>query len=308
MAGVSDSLSDGAALFQTHRLTMSDGVPLTAYSCGDPGKPAVILVNAYGMPVQFMVPLAQALREHVRVLTWDSRVLPGIDGVDAHAACDVERNVADLREIAALLGVDGALAVAGWCTGASIALEFAATSDRVKSLVLMNGAFYLGKRRKSGFERTMDMVMPLVAEDASYAAMLVSSMQAFYAGRGSTPSDGLRAPSALVVGALDPELAALTSIPYRSAEHLQRYARQLEAFLAYRPSPIALKAACSALIVTGMQDSTIHPSSSLLLHEHSPGSQLLVDAAGDHYLLIKNHALISQVGDHLVRTLCPSTI
>lgn len=300
MPGVSDELNDGASIFQMHRLSMSDGVPLTVYSCGDVDKPVVFLVNAYGMPVQFMVPLAEALREHARVVTWDARVLPGIEGVDAHAACDVERHAADLREIATLLEVDGTLAVAGWCTGASVALEFAATSDRVKSLVLMNGAFYLGKRRKSGFERTMEMVMPLVAQDASYAAMLVSSMQTFSAGS-SAHSEGLRAPSALVVSALAPDLAALTSMPYRSADHLQRYARQLEAFLAYRPSPLALKAACSALIVTGMQDTTIHPSSSLLLHEQSPGSKLLVDDAGDHYILMKNCTLMSQVGDYLAR-------
>lgn len=304
MPGQIMAMTGTSSIFQTHRLSMSDGVTLTVYSCGDVGRPTVFLVNAYGMPVQFMVPLAEALRGHAHVVTWDTRVLPGPEGGDARADCGVERHVADLWEIAKLLKIDGALAMAGWCTGASIALEAAASTARVKSLVLMNGAFYLGKRRKSGFERTMEMVMPLVAEDASYAAMLVSSMRTLDAGGDSAQGDGPRRPSVLVASALDPELALLTSLPYRCADNLQRYARLLEAFLAYRPNSAALEAARSALIVTGMQDSTIHPSSSLMLHDQCSGSQLLVDDAGDHYLLIKNHDLIRDICARIVSGLC----
>ena len=269
------SVSD---IFRVSRVKVSDGCELSVYTTESPSKPTVALLNAYGMPAEFFVPLAIRLKPHFNLMTWDTRLLPGVEGVAEDAACGVPRHADDLWNVCDALALKTPVGLVGWCTGATVALHAAATSNQVRALVLANGPFPDARRDKSDYERTMEVVMPLAATDANYAEMLVNSM----------------------LMSKNDSLFDFAGRPYYNASHLQRYGRLMEEFFAYQPSAGILSSIGPCLIITGALDTTIHPSSSLRLHQRLEKSSLAVSEEGDHFMLFNNAACIERVASYLL--------
>jgi len=72
-----DQEASGVTFTRT-QVRASDGIELCVSTFGNDDKPPLVLANAYGMPADFMLPLAQRLADEYRVITWDSRWVPAI--------------------------------------------------------------------------------------------------------------------------------------------------------------------------------------------------------------------------------------
>ncbi len=119
------------------------GVPVAAYTAGDPENSAVVLVSACGMPARLCERWMRLLAPEHFVITWESRGMIA-DARTEELACDVEAQATDLFAAMDHLGVDRAHLM-GLCGGAVIAVTAAARQpERVASMSLWHGDFELG--------------------------------------------------------------------------------------------------------------------------------------------------------------------
>src|SRR5262249_18862458 len=123
------------AAFEPRQLTLPSGRPLRYSAVGS--GPAVVLINAYGMKLEFLDWLASELAGRYRVIALVCRgldePLDAIPGRSAHAD--------DVRRILDAEGI-GAAHLIGWCTGPKVALELEHHHpERVRSMTFVTGSF-----------------------------------------------------------------------------------------------------------------------------------------------------------------------
>lgn len=288
-------------LFQRHKVTSFDGTELRVYECGDGRGPCVVLVNAFGMPVEFWSPVAERLAKQYRVLTWETRGLPSFNANFDHTRCDVDAHVMDLKAIMKYVDVSSVHLV-GWCTGAFVALKAALRDDSmVRSLILLNGAYNVQEAPETDFQVNMRTVMPRVAKDRRYAAFFHRSIF-LRADVASTHGDMEREAYTqfnTILGATDHDLVHLTSIPFQNVESLYRYGKLISQFIAESCSDWVNKIRQPALVLTGDQDCTAHPEGSRYVAARLPNARLVVYPAADHFALYREERVSADIVEFL---------
>ncbi|MBQ0755048.1 MAG: alpha/beta fold hydrolase [Gammaproteobacteria bacterium] len=282
--------------FSRDILRTKDDVLLNVYSHGEhAGSEAVVIVNAFGMPVDFLVPLSRKLSLVHNVVTWESRGVPSRPENGSEMMCSLEEHVSDMREVMDRRGVTKCHVI-GWCTGATVALRFASEfGDRVSSVSLLNGGYNLCGAEQTAFQENMRNIMPLIAGDRDQAEFffktIFESMDIADVGGEYVASSTLDK----ILASTNPRHAHLTSFPFRNSDLLYNYARLISSFIEETIEGDIVRVGSPCLVATGLKDVTASPESSIFLSDYLPDAQLYVDAEGDHFMLHDNTQLHDKV-------------
>ena len=272
---------EGATL-ERHRITADDGLALSVEVAGSPTKPVVVLANAYGMPAQFMTPLARRLASDFRVATWETRWVPGLTHEFDPARCGSDVHASDLTSILDHFGVEEASLV-GWSSGVQVVLRAIDTlGHRVRAAILLNGTVSIDATREvpmTDFERNLRKLAPRVESNKRVAEQYCKLI---YGTRVTGVANEDRSRIARLLAATDPYLLHMTSAPFRDPDTLYRYAHMLTRMFeepelhAVAPMPPILVYACR-------QDLVSHFQIGAHLHSLIPTSELRIDPEGDHF-------------------------
>ncbi|WP_405847046.1 alpha/beta fold hydrolase [Streptomyces sp. NBC_01518] len=259
-------------IVSTTCITTPDGVALRVRSAGEPGRPAVLIASACGMPAELCDAWLRFLAPEHHVLTWETRGLfggPRGAGEDPEAFDGMGHGVVDqIGDILAVLDHHqvSRTHVMGLCGGAVLALRLAAEhADRVASISLWHGDFDLGADSpKTSHQRNLQALMEIAAENRRSAAMVHATVP-----RNATAD-------------LPADLTELVVHPFLDAETFYRYSLLNGALMAEDIRTALPRIEAPTLIVTSEDDRTAHPAGSRAVAAALPGSRLHVAPAGDH--------------------------
>jgi pimeloyl-ACP methyl ester carboxylesterase len=275
--------------------------------CGD-GATALLLVNAFGLPMDVWHELACRLAGEVRVLALDA--VPAADGGAQRAVADPyyvgadapARFVAAVEAVLAAEGL-GRCHVASWCGGAKLALELArARPALVTSLALLAPSFAgepeIEGEGDSAFENSLATMCQVVDRMPAAAAGMARSMQVLLGrgGQGAQEARGGDAGGAAVFALHDRVTTPWLHAPFEDGARMAAYSRQLLAFRAHRV-PAAGAAddgqAAPRLLVTGELDATTNNRRArALLAGGGPLAHFELQRAG-HTFVHQNAALVA---------------
>ncbi|MEY4580163.1 MAG: hypothetical protein RL701_4866 [Pseudomonadota bacterium] len=270
------------SLFEWRNVQTDDRVQLRSYVAGPARRPAVVLVNAYGMSAEVMVELAARLATRYRVITWRPR---GLDAASGSHDGSIERQVRDLQAIMAAYELKRAH-IAGWCSGADVALAFATREPtRTLSLTLLHGALVRGAASETDYQRRLRSLVVGASRSVEHAQVYHDALYGApkLTARYSPSRDHLREHCAGLLDAVSPEFQHLASRPFLTPQSLHRYARCLQSFLSERGAawperPLAMP----LLVVTGGADHITHADTSRVFARRMQ-AQLLDLPDGDHF-------------------------
>lgn len=253
-----------------HLVSTPDGLSLRVRTWGDPEREVVLIVNAFGMPLELVTPLAETLSQEFRVLSWECRGLPGpVPG--GSAGFGTSAHVDDLECVLDHFSIPAARWVVGWCTGARIGLHFADKfGGRVGCLALISGAYSFSDLTPAPFQKQMDQLLAGVLKRPDLAELLCESQTLWGTRSTSTEEKG----------------PALASYPFASGENLIRYARLCSQSDA---SDLALTVPHETLIVTGEDDPICPAESSQRLASTLPRARYVSLENAGHYLPYTHH-------------------
>ena len=251
--------------FRRTDVSSFDGALLRTYVAGDPGKPAVIIISACGMPAKLSELWMDFLARDYFVLTWETRGLFGeLSNVDS-LAWDASAQAKDLSAVMDHYGVKAGH-VMGLCGGAVISLMAAQdTPDRISSMSLWYGDFELGSTApKTMYQQNLKDIMLMSGAGRSEAA---STHELFC--------------SAMIKN-MRSDLAHLIIYPYATPELLFRYGKLNGSIMSANVGPLLRTTPHRTLVVTSQDDSTAHPEGSRHVAEQLPNAVLHVEPHGDH--------------------------
>lgn len=269
--------------FDERRIAARDGSTLRVYEAGERDAPIAILVNAYGMPAEFMRPLAVELAAAgVRAVTWESRGVPNVEDEFSADRCSVTQHARDLEDVLASCERPSA-SVLGWCSGAQVSLRFASLCpERLERLVLMNGAYSLWKEgRLSEFQRKMNELLPMCtrsADSAALACKLLSRANGALAAHAVRPDAGSGD-----ITAFDRASAMAASV-FSDGDRLHRYAHMQSAFLDEPEDAWTGGVRAQTLVLVGSANPMSPLDNSRAVARRLPRSTLTVVHGGDHYM------------------------
>ncbi|MEU2246397.1 alpha/beta hydrolase [Streptomyces sp. NPDC019224] len=266
-----------------------DGAALPVYEAGEPGRPAVVLASACGMPAELCEPWIELLSRDHHVVTWESRGLFGaVEEFDA-LGHDTDAQAADLFAVMDHCGIDNAH-VMGFCGGSVIALAAAAARpERVSSLSLWHGAYELGEDcPKADHHRNMQALMAMAASDRATAAGVQSVFVQ------------------TMLSSLSAGMAHLVLYPYATPELFYRYCRVNGPITDIDVRGMLAGVSQPALVVTSEDDSTADPAGSRWVAARLPAAELRVEPHGDHLSLFTMDGAVGALAvDFLARTGSP---
>ncbi|HAT33982.1 MAG TPA: Male sterility-like protein [Janthinobacterium sp.] len=277
-----DEEKSGASFTRT-QVRAPDGTELCVSTFGTADKPALVLANAYGMPSDFMLPLATRLADQYRVITWDSRWVPAVTHDFDVAKCHSLTHASDLIAILDHFGIASA-PVAGWSSGAQVSLRaMAAFPQRIQCAVLLNGGVSLpqsGAIAITEFERNIRTLFPKIAANYRYAQKYCDLIYGAHA----TAGDGEdRKMISTILTSTDPFLLYMTSVPFRTPEALFRYASMMDGLFKEREDAWTADVPHAVLVHVGGKDLVTHPDVGRFLVERLENGQLSFDENGDHF-------------------------
>jgi pimeloyl-ACP methyl ester carboxylesterase len=287
-------ISGGVSPFRKSVVTSVDGLPLDVFEGGDAGKPPVVLVNAYAMPVAFWAPLARELARDHHVLTWESRGVPNLDHAFDERRCGVADHSADLGAILEARNL-ARVKVVAWCSGGQVTLRFANTNpDRVEAAVLLSAGFRPLKRVPlSEFQSAMNVLFrqcaPSRARAQVYCSMLFGGQQPAH-GTNAARGDG-KAVFGDAWAALPEEILRMTSSPFQNPESLYRYANTVLAVEKEPEHAWTQGLRLPTLLLGGEKDSVVHPETWPAVARLLDGARVIVKPGGDHFMLYQDQSV-----------------
>lgn len=289
----------GGVGFRTQAVTVRDGAVINVFSCGNPTLPPLMLANAYGMPAEFMWPLAQRLRDDFHVVTWECRWVPTIEHPFAADACGSIAHAQDMIDIQKALGL-GCASVVGWSSGAQVALRaMAAFPDRVRAAMLLNPGVSIRPSDTVRVTRFESGIRSLFDKIAGNYRMAEKYCELIY-GAASTDAGDKKMLSNILTST-DPYLLYMTSLPFRTPESLFRYANMMRTLFAERPDAWTHDVGHQVLVYVGDQDIVTHPDIGKALCDGLRHGHLHQDVDGDHFA----HYYDQRVADLVRRHLAP---
>lgn len=243
------------------------GTRVRTYAAGEPGRPAVVLASACGMPAALCRPWMRFLSTNHHVVTWETRGLFGElgSGPDFDAlACDLDAQAADLLAVMDHYDLPDAHLM-GLCGGAVIALSAAARRpERVTSLSLWHGDFSGTPGPTTNHQDNLKALMGMAVRSRADAAAI---------------NDAL---AQTTLAAVPARVAHLVVYPYASAELFYRYCVLTGATMSTDISDLLPLVHQPALVVTSEDDHTAHPGGSHQIAARLPRAALHVEPHGDH--------------------------
>jgi pimeloyl-ACP methyl ester carboxylesterase len=261
-----------------------DGIRLLVFSTGlDDGWPVVLFVNAVGMPAELLAGLAADFhRTGFRFVTWELRGSPGPSL--GRRDCAVSTHAEDGMAIVAALGLRR-VHLAGWCTGASVALFLAESlGERAESLTSIDGAYlFEGVPGAPLGDAMFAMCRDIVADErlgAHYHKL-------------TRP----RGQEAAVLGLEGrPQLVEQVTLPYRQGvDELVRYAFAIDAACDYDPAAMWAKVRRPVLFTARRDDRMASYRNSARSSELAPGARLALAESGGHYGLFTDDGAVRTI-------------
>jgi nucleoside-diphosphate-sugar epimerase/pimeloyl-ACP methyl ester carboxylesterase len=272
------------AVFRRSLFRGRDGIALCAYVGGNPAGPAVVLVNAIGMPAAIWQPLAKRLSAPYKFLTWESRWVPNSDSTFDPERCAIGHHVEDLVSLLDANRI-AAAHIIGWCNGAQVALKFASLyPERSLSLVIANGAFNLPRGvPRTHYEKTMRVLMPEIASSKRSAElfhrMITGSRHEFDGGEGP----GRAAPAFSLTARVNPALRNIVNAPFRTPELLYRYAHMISQSFGEPEHAWAVGITAPTTIIASSNDQIASVEAAREIARRIEGTQLVILEGSNHH-------------------------
>ena len=276
-----DQEAAGGVGFRTQTVRVRDGAPLKVFSCGNPTLSPLFLANAYGMPAEFMWPLAQRLQNDFHVVTWECRWVPTLGIAFDPAHCDSQAHARDLVDIQQALGL-GVVGVAGWSSGAQVALNAMANfPDRIRAGVLLNPGVSIRPSDSVRVTRFEVGIRSLFDKIAGNRRMAEKYCELIYGASGADASDTKMLSSILT--STDPYLLYMTSLPFRTGESLFRYANMMRTLFSEREDAWTHEVTQPVVVHVAGNDEVTHPDVGQALCDGLADGELHFDPEGDHF-------------------------
>jgi len=286
-------------IFNRKRIVSHDGVPFTAFEGHNTEGEPVVLINALGMSAVFWVNLAQQLEPHFRVLTWESRWVPDFATEFDSTRCDINYNVKDLVTLLDSHSIP-ATHIVSWCNGAQVALNFVAHfPERIRSLVLLNGAFNFPPTvRRSLTEKNMRTMMPRISRRKD-AEMFLRIMNA---GRFTSSENGQAQKSAPAVPVVtsNPSLLHLVNATYKTPELLYRYANIITQSFKEPDHAWTDHVKVPTLVIGSDEDPVADPEGSREIARRLTCAELVM-LKGDHHTFYEHASVQNRICEFLLQ-------
>lgn len=271
----------GGVGFREQCVRARDGAPLQVCTLGDPSAPPLVLANAYGMPAEFMWNLAQRLAPRFHVVTWECRWVPTMAHAFEPDRCDSLAHARDLVDIVTALAL-GPVVVAGWSSGAQVALRAMATFPaHFRAGVVMNPGVSIRPSETVRITRFESGIRSLFPKIAGSYRMARKYCELIFGADGGDADD--RKSLSNILTSTDPYLLYMTSMPFRNPESLHRYAQMMDALFNERPDAWTGDVEQPVLVYVGGNDVVTHPDVGQALHAGLANGVLHVDPDGDHF-------------------------
>ncbi|MBL8300686.1 MAG: alpha/beta fold hydrolase [Rhodanobacteraceae bacterium] len=271
----------GGVGFQSQTVTARDGTPLKVLYCGDPQLPALLLVNAYGMPAEFYWPLAQRLSTHFHIITWETRWVPSLAHPFDPLHCDSLVHARDLADIANTLKIEAATAL-GWSSGAQVVLRTMAEFPQLlRRGILLNPGVSIAPSEQVRVTRFEAGIRSLFAKIAGNYRMAEKYVELIFGAAGADAGD--RQLLSNILTSTDPYLLYMTSLPFRTPESLFRYAHMMHALFSEREDAWTGDVQRPVLVYVGENDVVTHADIGRALCRGLAQGTLHLDPEGDHF-------------------------
>ncbi len=282
---------------RSQTLYASDNYPLTVYTAGDENKKTITIFNALGMPVEFWLPVINALKNEYRVITWETRGVPSLTENFEGTDCGIDRHISDAKDILNTFSIS-MTQIIGWSTGALTALKASVSLGlHIESVLLIGGGFHFERVQQSAFQKSLNEVMPKIAQNKKYAeffynAFFLRTNDAILQGKAVGEA---QQQSSNIAGSTDPNLLHLTSIPFQSPENTYRYGRLITEHLKAKIDHWIDLVKMPVKLIVGSNDVTVPKEESVELKKHLIQAELVEIEGSDHFGIYKNAEVIKTI-------------
>jgi len=263
------------------------GTSLRVRQAGLADLPTVLFVNAVGMRGSLLDgPAAIFAAAGLNLVTWELRGSPGPE--DARAVT-LDDHVADAVEILGILGA-GKAHIAGWCTGASIALHLTRRlGDQVLSFASVDGAYLFDGVPGGPLGNAMFGMCKQIVSDESRADYFHDITKP-------------RGNEATVLGLEGrPELVDQLILPYRGGVGgLIAYAYAIHRSCSYDPAELCQALAVPTLILARRDDRMVASKNSMRAASLVAGAQLSIADSGGHYALFIEDQIAREIAEFML--------
>ncbi|MBL4660745.1 MAG: alpha/beta fold hydrolase [Alcanivoracaceae bacterium] len=270
------------SVFNRHYVNSWDDEKLCTHTLGDNTKPALVIVNAFGMPIDFITPLAKRLANDYQIITWDSRWVPSLTHRFDLEKCDSLTHAKDLIAILDHFNIDKCF-ITGWSSGVQVCLrtmsEFA---DRIKCAILLNGGISLKLSEGSQiteYEENIRSLLPKIGKNKRMAKLYCDLI---YGGTTQLKEKDEESMSTILTST-DPHLLYMTSMPFRTPEALYRYANMMSRMFAEQDDAYTSSIDTPVLVYGGLNDKITHPDVAKNLTSALKNAKLHISNDKDHF-------------------------
>ena len=241
--------------------------------------PALVLTHGLGGSLEAWQPLAKALGDRYRVLSWDVR---GFGQSDRSGPLSPEIWARDLDGLLDALTIDEAV-VAGISMGGVIAQRFALDFlERTRGLVLMSTSSEVGEAGRRGWERRA----ALVEREGMRALMEVSGGPSISYSKSYAESHVAEIQQAAEATAARNDPAC--------------YAAACRAVSDYSYTEELARITCPTLILQGLEDGLTPPGGSVIMSRRISGSRLeMIEGCGHRIPAEQPDVLVELLSDFL---------
>ncbi len=259
---------------------INGGVPiLSMHTERVENRPDVILVLPFGTELEAANSFIASLDQTCNLYTWQSRhILDDNDELQVQALT-MASHAADLEQLIEEYALHEPVIV-GYCSGAAVALHFAARSDNYQALFLVFGEYALAERSKEYevpahyFE--VDTLLRMAAKSRAFSTMLSDKMSD--AGFASQVADEAR----------------FFNKPYFNELYLHRYALNYLDFVSHDYLDDAKQLEKHVYVYCSDEDKHVGTDTSVVISNALKNSTLVKGKFGDHYAFCRPETGILQ--------------
>ncbi|HYD81463.1 MAG TPA: alpha/beta hydrolase [Paucimonas sp.] len=281
------------------------------YFCHGGGSRVLLVVNAFGLSLDFWQMLTRAVAPRFKVLLVERSGAAQAGGIPTTYYSSKEYIQDYLADIRAVLDREEVrhCHVVSWCSGGKFALELAhAFKERILSLSLIAPSFagidgFAGS--DSEYEKNLFTMCKIVNQMPQTAGSMAKAMMGMMTKNGSD-MERFAAGNKDMISVFElPDHHHLPAIyrPFSSPENLVEFSRQLMNFRSHDIRPLLESGSLQlpVMLVTGRADTTTSSARAKDICSRLPYLVGFDIAAGSHYLVHQNHRLVAELLDAFVR-------
>lgn len=251
-----------ATPFRRRSFLAEDGRRLDYFICGKEQLPVLVLINAYGIPMEIWRYVALHFSGRYRIVTWETRgTLP------EHAGLPLDRyfHREDLHRIMEKEAIRRADFIC-WCSGFKIMAEyFKAYPEKVGTISILCGYFNPIDPEKelwTEFDRTIGKLSEMIVKDEGFMEnpfmmKLIEKLFSFNITAnipGRTRCDISDKLLENLIGSAEPEIKAIITAPFADRGTLENYAKLTLDLQSHDISDVLPELECPVLIINAGHD------------------------------------------------------